>query len=489
MVRVFISYRREGGEQLARSIVEHFKHKYSHIELFYDIESMRSGKFNKQIYEEIEKRDCVIALLPKNALDRCVNADDWVRLEIAHALKHKKPIIPIMMAGFEWPENIPDDIKEIADFEGMGVNNDLFDGYMEKLARMVYQAVGKRYPVFNYKKVLFGIVAVTVVASGILGIKTYIDHQLTKTDSVVVMEQNIEECQVDMLAVVNGMVMEDGGHYKVASGDEIVVTAGSTVADMAFIGYYFSTFPDDEIVDIEGDNAVIKVPEGIPGTYIDLWVEPVASNDDGSANKVTKTGWKKYTLEYVDTSDISTPKIVLSEPYITILGAVDHKSQELVCEIVSNDVESVTYWWAPWDGITQIADIKENSFSVGRIGFNDKNYLNIEAKLNDGTIFKECYPIPSDKEYTKTEDMTIPLLNVSGSDSNIYTVTTDGGGISFCGYMWNESNTLQIYDCETRDVKSVTLDMGNTIENQWLSVYSQDKSGNFIIHSLRVKNK
>ena len=145
MITVFISYRREGGEHFARSITEHFLRKYKNIDLFYDIESMKTGDFNRQIYREIKKRDCMILLLPKHALDRCVNPGDWVRLEIAYALQCGKPIIPMEMEGFEWPEELPADINAVRYKQGMRASNDMFEARMEKLAQMIHEAVGKKY--------------------------------------------------------------------------------------------------------------------------------------------------------------------------------------------------------------------------------------------------------------------------------------------------------------------------------------------------------
>ncbi|MBR5312977.1 MAG: toll/interleukin-1 receptor domain-containing protein [Clostridia bacterium] len=145
MITVFISYRREGGELFARSITEHFLRKYKNIDLFYDVESMKTGDFNRQIYREIQKRDCVILLLPKNALDRCVSPNDWVRLEIAYALRCRKPIIPLEMEGFEWPAELPEDINAVRYKQGMRASNDMFEARMEKLAEMIHEAVGKKY--------------------------------------------------------------------------------------------------------------------------------------------------------------------------------------------------------------------------------------------------------------------------------------------------------------------------------------------------------
>ena len=169
MITVFISYRREGGELFARSITEHFLRKYKMIDMFYDVESMRTGDFNRQIFREIKKRDCMILLLPKNALDRCVNPDDWVRLEIACALQCGKPIIPMEMEGFEWPQELPADINAVRYKQGMRASNDMFEARMEKLARMIHEAVGQKYrPKKKTFPILLTAAAAILLASAVL---------------------------------------------------------------------------------------------------------------------------------------------------------------------------------------------------------------------------------------------------------------------------------------------------------------------------------
>ena len=93
--------------------------------VFYDIESLSSGKFNAKLLEVIDECNDVLVILPPNSLERCVNEDDWLRLEVAYAIRQGKNIIPIMMKGFEWGKNIPEDIKELkemidSDIESVG---------------------------------------------------------------------------------------------------------------------------------------------------------------------------------------------------------------------------------------------------------------------------------------------------------------------------------------------------------------------------------
>ena len=83
---VFISYRRTSFES-ANLIATRLR--AAGYRVFFDMETMRSGLFNEQLYSVIEScKDFVIILSP-DALDRCNEEGDWVRNEVLHALKTK----------------------------------------------------------------------------------------------------------------------------------------------------------------------------------------------------------------------------------------------------------------------------------------------------------------------------------------------------------------------------------------------------------------
>ena len=67
---IFISYRRDGGEFLGKSLYD--KLTDAGYRVFFDVESLRSGKFNTQLYQVIAECQDFILLLPKGALDRCI---------------------------------------------------------------------------------------------------------------------------------------------------------------------------------------------------------------------------------------------------------------------------------------------------------------------------------------------------------------------------------------------------------------------------------
>lgn len=135
MYDVFISYRRDGGYEMARLLYEHLK--IEGLNPFFDLEELRSGPFNTKLYEEIENSSNFLLVLPPSSLDRCNNESDWLRLEIEHALKYKKNIIPVMMKNFVWPDNLADSIKEIQNYNGLEMSREYFDASIKKIVSLM----------------------------------------------------------------------------------------------------------------------------------------------------------------------------------------------------------------------------------------------------------------------------------------------------------------------------------------------------------------
>lgn len=129
---IFISYRRDGGDALAVLLEERLSRLgYS---VFLDVESLRSGDFNESLLDSIENCTDFLLVLPENGLDRCINnPKDWVRREIAHALKLEKNVIPVMMRNFNFPENLPEDIKRVEKMNGVAASMDDFTSVINRL--------------------------------------------------------------------------------------------------------------------------------------------------------------------------------------------------------------------------------------------------------------------------------------------------------------------------------------------------------------------
>lgn len=128
---VFISYRRDGGESTAKMLRDQLVSL--NYRVFFDVESLRSGDFNVALFSVIEEcRDFLLVLSP-GALDRCENENDWVRLEIEHALGNNLNVVPIMLRRFTFPEKLPQSIEPIRYKNGLEANYQFFDAFIQRL--------------------------------------------------------------------------------------------------------------------------------------------------------------------------------------------------------------------------------------------------------------------------------------------------------------------------------------------------------------------
>lgn len=131
---IFISYRRDGGYETAQLLYDSMKQLGYRVS--FDMETLRGGKFNEQLYSRIEQCSDVLAIMSKNSLALRENReDDWFRLEIAHALKHGKNIVPVFLRDFKFPDKktLPPDIAEIVDFNGVVAAQEHYDSTLKKI--------------------------------------------------------------------------------------------------------------------------------------------------------------------------------------------------------------------------------------------------------------------------------------------------------------------------------------------------------------------
>lgn len=132
---VFISYRRKGGFETAKLVYYSLQQKGYRV--FMDVEALRSGPFNKQLYDVIDSVSDFVLILSKDALERCKNEGDWVREEIVRALRSDKNIIPVIQNDFTFPENMPPEMDGLEYYNGVTASVDYFDAAMDKLETML----------------------------------------------------------------------------------------------------------------------------------------------------------------------------------------------------------------------------------------------------------------------------------------------------------------------------------------------------------------
>ena len=137
MYNIFISYRRDGGDLMARMLYDIFDDMK--LKAFLDLKELeiKPGPFDTKLYQYIEEADNFVLLLSKGALDRCKDENDWVRLEIEHAINHGKNIIPFLMSEFEWPENLPKSLERLPKQNAVPSSREYFDASINRLIGML----------------------------------------------------------------------------------------------------------------------------------------------------------------------------------------------------------------------------------------------------------------------------------------------------------------------------------------------------------------
>ncbi len=120
---IFISYRREGGAQYARTLQLMLEKKGYRV--FLDYDELKDEKFSPQIEAAIKNSTVYMIILTKGSMARGANEGDWVRREIEIAVENKKRIVPVNPDGtFDGvPDTVPLRIKSaIEDTQHSEVN-------------------------------------------------------------------------------------------------------------------------------------------------------------------------------------------------------------------------------------------------------------------------------------------------------------------------------------------------------------------------------
>lgn len=134
---IFISYRREGGYDTAKHLYDLLTRDGYHVS--FDIDTLRNGDFDEQLYARIDSCKDFILIVDRHAFDRTVEnrtpkEHDWLRCELAYALKQNKNIIPIFLSGVTgFPQNLPEDIIAVTKKNGPEFNRYYFNDFYRVL--------------------------------------------------------------------------------------------------------------------------------------------------------------------------------------------------------------------------------------------------------------------------------------------------------------------------------------------------------------------
>jgi hypothetical protein len=146
--RVFISYRREEGDFFADVLFDRLLASVPDVRVFRDTDTLQPGVlFSEKINETISACDIVLALIGEKWLNitdhdggrRLDRPDDWVRLEIAAALRHEKTVVPCLTGGARMParSELPPDLAGLEQRNAVILSQTIPRRETEDLIRMV----------------------------------------------------------------------------------------------------------------------------------------------------------------------------------------------------------------------------------------------------------------------------------------------------------------------------------------------------------------
>ncbi|SAK56805.1 CHASE2 domain protein [Caballeronia arationis] len=135
MPNIFITYRRDDSSATSELLHDRLAALFPRNRVFIDILDIPAGtNWQKLLSERLRKYDVVLAVVGTAWLsmlnERAANgATDFVRWEVAEALRQKKRIIPVLVDGAQLPDahELPADVAELANLQSMPLKRDTRD--------------------------------------------------------------------------------------------------------------------------------------------------------------------------------------------------------------------------------------------------------------------------------------------------------------------------------------------------------------------------
>jgi ribose transport system substrate-binding protein len=142
--QIFINYRRDDSSASAGRLYDRLSSHFASNQIFIDVDNLAPGvDFVEAIEESVGSCDVLIAVIGRRWLissdeegkRRLDNPDDFVRIEIATALKRNIRVIPILVEGGSMPvsRDLPNDLKPLVRRNALEVSHTRFNGDCERL--------------------------------------------------------------------------------------------------------------------------------------------------------------------------------------------------------------------------------------------------------------------------------------------------------------------------------------------------------------------
>ncbi len=172
--KIFVNYRRDDSAAHALNVAQYLERTFGASNVFLDIDRMRAGQnFPDVLNDKLSACKVMIAVIGPSWVTltnddgqrRLDDPEDWVRLEIAHALKRNIAVIPILVGGAVLPKksDLPDDLKPLLQRHVATITTNGFRNEMAGLVRDI-RVIQQGLPWGKVSAALLAIVLLTLAA-------------------------------------------------------------------------------------------------------------------------------------------------------------------------------------------------------------------------------------------------------------------------------------------------------------------------------------
>ena len=154
--RIFISYRREDTSGHVLALVPPLRERFGSERIFKDTDSIAPGQdFVKVIESQLQSCSVLLAIIgkdwvgvqdPKLKARRLDNPTDYLRVEVATALKNERVlVIPVLVGKASMParEELPPDLEPLARRNALELSDIRWDSDVDRLIRAIEHACGE----------------------------------------------------------------------------------------------------------------------------------------------------------------------------------------------------------------------------------------------------------------------------------------------------------------------------------------------------------
>jgi hypothetical protein len=175
--RVFISYRREDSQDVSARIHRELSLTLGAKALFMDVDNLMAGqRFDKVLEKAMTECDVLLAVIGPRWLalqeERAGSAErDFVREEIAAALKREIPVIPVLVNNAQLPREqaLPEDMRELVRHQKHDVRHEHFGRDMAPLIEAIQIHRGKQTRTVPWRVIgMIGGIAAVLAAGAVI---------------------------------------------------------------------------------------------------------------------------------------------------------------------------------------------------------------------------------------------------------------------------------------------------------------------------------